>query len=178
MKMTLEQFPHSVEYLPASPVDAEGIFAVQLGGWLTAYVNHDLGITAELINARFANREERIAKLKARIKDIAAGAPDKRLWVAVADGRVIGYCSPLKFSETSGRLGALTVEPEYQGTGVASRLIQLAIDWFGSMPMDLSVVAYNQRALAFYKKFGFVEIGPDTMAIGDKSLPLINMRRG
>lgn len=175
--MTIEQFTEPVEYLPGSPKHAEGILAVQQEGWLTAYVNPDLGITADLINTRFANREERLAKLRERATEITAGVVDKRLWVAVSGGEVIGYCSPLKLTETSGRLGALTVTPAFQGKGVAAHLIQLAIDWFGPMPMDLEVVAYNQRAIAFYKKFGFVETGSASLEIGDKLMPLIKMRR-
>lgn len=178
MKMALEQFPEKVEYLPAVPVDAEGILAVQLDGWIAAYSNPSLGITADLIRARFANREERLASWRKRSAEVAAGDPDKRIWVAKDHGEVIGYCAPVKMPENGGRLGALYVRPAYHGTGVASHLIGLALEWFGTRPMDIKVVAYNPRALAFYKKFGFVETGSDSMAIEDKVLPLINMRRG
>ncbi len=176
--MTLEQFPHPVEYLPASPADAEGILAVQLDGWIGAYSNPALGITPDLIAARFANRDERLASWRKRIAQAAAGDSDTRIWVAKDSGEVIGYCAPFKTLENGGRLGAIYVRPAYHGTGVASHLIELALEWFGTRPMDIKVVAYNPRALAFYKKFGFIETGSDSMAIGDKVLPLINMRRG
>lgn len=55
--------------------------------------------------------------------------------------------------------------------------MQKIIDWFDdSKPIVLGVVAYNERAKAFYAKWGFVEI-PDSEVMFDGKIPEIMMTR-
>jgi ribosomal protein S18 acetylase RimI-like enzyme len=60
----------------------------------------------------------------------------------------------------------LIVAPEWQGRklpggSVAQRLMQAALDEIGPhRPVQLDVIHYNARAIAFYRKFGFAEAGP------------------
>ena len=178
MRNNPEQIDDRVEIYPAAQGDAEGIVAVQREGWIATYANDAIGITRELLAQRYANYDERVAKWRKAILASPTSA-DRRIWVAKAGPKVVGYCAPVKFADNRGRLGGLYVLSAYQGTGVASQLIQLAFDWFGDRPMDLEVVSYNARALAFYKKFAFVEGGvTEGIKIGDHVLPLIKMRRG
>jgi ribosomal protein S18 acetylase RimI-like enzyme len=54
----------------------------------------------------------------------------------------------------------LIVAPEWQGKGVALRLMEQALAWLGDgVPVQLGVVHFNGRAIAFYKKLGFVDTG-------------------
>ncbi|MNQ66715.1 hypothetical protein D3C85_812140 [compost metagenome] len=55
--------------------------------------------------------------------------------------------------------------------------MQKIIDWLDeSKPIVLGVVAYNERAKAFYRKWGFVEI-PGSEALFDNKIPEIMMSR-
>ena len=69
----------------------------------------------------------------------------------------------------------LIVSPSFQGQGVAARLMRLALDWIGpDRPVKLGVIHFNARAIAFYRKFGFVETGE---IVGRHEIPRLVMRR-
>jgi ribosomal protein S18 acetylase RimI-like enzyme len=54
----------------------------------------------------------------------------------------------------------LIVGVEWQGKKVAHRLMEHALAWIGdSVPVQLGVIHFNERAIAFYKKFGFEDTG-------------------
>ena len=64
----------------------------------------------------------------------------------------------------------LIVSPDYQGKGVhlrqgsgghvAGRLMEQALAWVGSgVAVQLGVIHFNARAIAFYKKWGFEDTG-------------------
>ena len=52
---------------------------------------------------------------------------------------------------------------EFRGEGIGSALLQFLIDWGESNPtidkLALSVFVTNTRAIALYRRFGFVEEG-------------------
>jgi ribosomal protein S18 acetylase RimI-like enzyme len=54
----------------------------------------------------------------------------------------------------------LIVAPEWQGKGVAHRLIERVLAEVGEgVPVQLGVIHFNERAVAFYRKFGFEDTG-------------------
>lgn len=173
----------SVEIERALPEDAEVICDIRDRAWIEAYPNPELGITPEdiKVNAQGLEGEfvpRRIAYLKEKLGK--TDRPDGDTFVAKVDGKVVGYVDP-SIEDGKRRIGAIYVSPEAQGVGIGSRLIQRAIEWHG--PCDdifLEVVAYNQNAINFYNRFGFVKTDavvtdepgrPDFM----KSLPQIEM---
>ncbi len=84
---------------------------------------------------------------------------------ALHEGKVVGWCDVVR-DERPGRthVGRLGIEilPEYRGQKIGARLLAATIaDAFekGLTRIELEVFAANARALALYKKFGFVEEG-------------------
>jgi len=86
--------------------------------------------------------------------------------IAEVDGAVVGF---LNFA-VAGRLrlahhGALgiSVRKEYWGQGVGRALMETLLAWAAAEPgvekVCLAVVAANERAVALYRKLGFVEEG-------------------
>ncbi|SKB12858.1 N-acetyltransferase GCN5 [Planktothrix sp. PCC 11201] len=55
-------------------------------------------------------------------------------------------------------IALLYVDPDYQNQGIGKRLLDLSLKLIAS-PIYTIVMAGNQRAIAFYKKSGFQEIG-------------------
>lgn len=54
------------------------------------------------------------------------------------------------------------VAAPYRGAGIGGALMEIALDWSVAQDLvrlELSVFANNERALALYRKFGFVEEG-------------------
>lgn len=65
-------------------------------------------------------------------------------------------------------LGSMYVRPEFRGSGVAVQLVERLIAHArseGVLQMRLSVADWNERAIAFYAKLGFVEYGREPRAL-------------
>lgn len=84
---------------------------------------------------------------------------------AVCDGQVVGWCDLWRDERPGmthvGHLG-MGLLPEYRGQKLGARLLAAAVaDAFrkGIGRIELEVFASNARAIALYRKFGFVEEG-------------------
>ena len=71
------------------------------------------------------------------------------------------------------------VEKNWHGKGVSTALMQKAIDWFDTTkPIELGVVQYNERAKAFYRKWGFEEVPNSETLFADKIPSILMVRKG
>ena len=84
---------------------------------------------------------------------------------ALYDGKVVGWCDVVRDERPGmthvGRLG-IGLLPEFRGQKIGARLLAATIsDAFqkGLTRIELEVYAGNARAIALYKKFGFIEEG-------------------
>lgn len=92
------------------------------------------------------------------------------------EGELIGFAqlrwaaAPACVSAQSpGEIQRLYVAAAWHGRGIAQALMQACIDEMqrrGSDLVWLGVWEHNQRALAFYRKFGFVAVGDHIFALG------------
>jgi ribosomal protein S18 acetylase RimI-like enzyme len=101
--------------------------------------------------------------------------------VAVADdGEVVGMAS---FSDHDGQpyLWKLYVRPDRQGIGAGSALLAAVLDALppGTRRLGLDYVDGNERAAAFYRAKGFVQIGrqPSPLGTGPDEI-LMELRLG
>jgi diamine N-acetyltransferase len=104
--------------------------------------------------------------------------PDLLTCVAESEGRLVAYaqirrCSsppPCVSSETMPiELKRFYVSREWQGRGAAQRLMDQAkrtARGLGGTALWLSVWERNPRAIAFYSKAGFVEVGTTFFVVG------------
>lgn len=83
------------------------------------------------------------------------------LFVAVADGDVVGWCDVVRIPrDTSKHCGVLGVAliPEFRGKGIGARLMTTAIAaaWAREFTrIELTVRQDNKNAIALYKRLGF-----------------------
>lgn len=84
---------------------------------------------------------------------------------AVRAGQVVGWCDVVRDERPGrthiGRLG-IGILPDYRGRKIGARLLAATVaDAFqkGMTRIELEVFAANARAIALYRKFGFVEEG-------------------
>ena len=148
-----------IEVLDATPNDVDQIKVVQSITWLATYPNVEAGITQEDIESQLNSpqRNENYQRWKKTInKD-----DNSHFFVAKEADKVVGYCSPyIDEKNNANRLGAIYVLPEYQGKGVGGKLMDTAIAWYGlGKDITVHVASYNQNAIDFYKRYGFVETG-------------------
>lgn len=173
---------------PAASGDAEDIIAVTVATWLATYPNNELGITVEALRRHLEGEAgekiaERIARTRLRIEmSGAVGSPNSADFVAVLDGRVIGWTCPRVMDEGKRRVGTLYVLPSFHGHGIGHLLLETNLAWHGpDQDVYLNVVTYNQHARRFYERHGFVltgEEGHDEAAvIGGVVIPEVEMIR-
>jgi GNAT superfamily N-acetyltransferase len=71
-------------------------------------------------------------------------------------------CVYVEVRGNRGYLGLLGVEPRRQGTGLGSKLMDAAEDFFRNancVAIDLRIVSARAPLPAFYRRFGYVETG-------------------
>ena len=142
----------------AVPDDAEAMRDVQRRTWLATYPNEAYGITKEDIEARFREDPETTEGRRERRRQRMC-TPPFHSWVALEGTVVIGFCI-VERDEQENVVGALYVLPEFQNRGAGKCLLQTALDWFGGeKEVGLEVASYNEKAIAFYRAFGFVPVG-------------------
>ena len=90
---------------------------------------------------------------------------DDHVLVAELDGRVVGYGN-ISVRDGKRRHSAwlgIAVHDEFAGRGAGQllmkALLELADQWIGLIRVDLEANADNERAIAMYRRFGFVEEG-------------------
>ena len=172
---------------PAVPEDAEGISRVNVETWLATYPNDELGITAELLRlhlegAAGEKAAERVARFRRGIAASSAAGASSGCFVALAGGEVVGYTFPHIVGGRRHRVGALYVLPAFHGRGIGHLLLARNLAWHGGgQDVYLHVAAYNEHAIRFYERHGFVLTGAEgrdaVAAIGDARIPELEMLR-
>lgn len=167
------QSQFTIAELTADTIDEAN--EMRLQSWLDTYINEELGVTREWIEERNKNQmsDEIRAKRRALLDD-----QDRAGWVALdVEGKVIGVTTPFIDDEGIQHVGSLYVDKSWHGKGVGAALMQKVIDWFDdTKPIELGVVSYNERAKAFYRKWGFEEVS-DSQALFDDTIPEVMMIR-
>ncbi len=143
--------------------------------WLDTYVNEELGVTQDWIierNQQKSTPESREMRKNQLVSKKTAG------WVAFNDqGEVIGQTNPWVGDDGIQHVGSLYVDKRYHGKGIAGELMRRVIDWCDpAKQIELEVVSYNDRAKAFYRKWGFEEIPGSETLFADK-IPEVKMIR-
>jgi ribosomal protein S18 acetylase RimI-like enzyme len=134
----------------ATSEDAKAIPQIQKDGWLSTYVNDELGITKADVLSKDFDSEDRVNRWKEAISK-----PDTATFVAKDGGIPVGFCFVKKGDEFN-QLGALYVLSTVQGKGIGTKLTEQALAYLGNeKPIHLEVVSYNDNAISFYESFGF-----------------------
>ena len=100
--------------------------------------------------------EEELAHLERKY-----GRPHGRLYVALAEGRVVGCIALRRFDETCCELKRLYVMPEMRGLGIARGLTRRLIAdarAIGYEKMLLDTLPFLREAIALYEREGFYQV--------------------
>jgi len=112
---------------------------------------------------------------EAQARELAG--PGAAVLLAVAAGVLVAYAQlrtsapPLAAGDPrSLEIARFYLDPPLQGTGFASTLMAACLDWGrrqGRTAVWLQVWELNPRAIAFYLKEGFADVGQTTFQVGN-----------
>ena len=159
--------------------DVPAIIAMHAQSWLDTYPNETAGVTRVWVKERtdrWRTDEEKIEKRRDTIRRCKDN-PNAMYRVAVSDqDEIVGIIAPFR-NDTTQRIGAIYVGKAQQGTGLAQKLMDQIIEWADPhRPLDLEVASYNERAKAFYRKYGFTEDTNSEHIVHDV-IPVVSMTR-
>jgi ribosomal protein S18 acetylase RimI-like enzyme len=156
--------------------DAEEIRQAQFESWLHTYPNEELGIDELWIREQFKDDEKRNEFLRSLIRESLK--PDSnKLYLVVKnpDGKPRGFLYVTRHADHA-VFDAIYLTKDVQGTGVAHELMEHALDFAGHLPMKVDVADYNERAIHFYERYGFVKV-PDSRRMHREKIPIIDLER-
>jgi len=140
----------------AKPEDALGTIEVQYKTWLETYPNQKIGITREDVEDRYKDAFEG-KKLEKRIKVINEQRDTEKILVAKDGEKVVAYSYAVK-SEEKNQLQAIYILPEYHRRGIGTNMWKQLKNFFNKEnDVYVEVADYNEKAISFYKKIGFVD---------------------
>ena len=108
---------------------------------------------------------------------ILSGPHAERHWVAVHDGRLVGFSGAISPAPAAGsptELWGIYLLSAYQGSGLGQQLLEAAI---GTEPATLWVARDNPRAQAFYRRNGFTASGLEKILDDWEGMTVIQMVR-
>ena len=141
---------------PATIDDIKGIKTMQSQSWVDTYANEKAGVSFEWVND-FVSKwttDEGIKRSKEKYQKIFSNS--EYLFSVATEGSIVLAMLFASKINSNQQIEALYVDKKYHGTGLATDLMNDALNWFDkSIPIYLEVVSYNKRAIAFYLKYGF-----------------------
>ncbi len=148
----------NIQIVEPKKEDAYVMIDVRYKAWLVTYPNKKAGITADDIEQRYkdAFSEEKIKKMEDLITD---HSPDEKMFLAKDGEMVVGVCFGV-IEEDKNKLEAMYVLPEHHNQGIGTKLWNKLLPFFeNNKDIYVEVADYNNRAISFYKKLGFVDTG-------------------
>jgi len=147
-----------IRILKTKPEDAKSTAEVYYKTWLDTYPNKKYKITVEDIKYKYRNRNKK-EELSRRKQDILKPKKGLIRFVAKIDDKIVGLCNII-VSEKKNQLGAIYVLPKYQGKGIGYALWDKVKKYFNPKNKTVVCVAeYNEKAIKFYERIGFVDNG-------------------
>ncbi|MBV6695661.1 GNAT family N-acetyltransferase [Kitasatospora aureofaciens] len=166
--------PHFVT-CAASPCDAAELSRVHLTAWLETYPNAAAGIDADWIrkNVGWVVTPEGVARWREAIEAAALRPEQDFCRIARSTDQAVGFLCGHRSDVAT--LGPMYVLARFAGRGIGSRLMDEYLEWVGVRPVFLWATTYNERAVRFYTRHGFVDSGERQLWKG--RLPNIRMVR-
>jgi streptothricin acetyltransferase len=139
---------------PGAAADFENLNAFVAAAIKDAFYRPDLTADEIAENDRIVAISERTAR------ETLDQSPERAIFVAKDEGRLAGFVIVDAKDAAMPEIDWMIVGPEWQGKGVARLLMERALAWIGDgVPVQLGVIHFNTRAIAFYRKFGFDDTG-------------------
>ncbi len=147
-----------IQITKTMPEDARGAVNVLYKTWLDTYPNEEFGITVEDIKESYKNSltEEGINKQKERI----SSTPENQFRISAKYNDEVVGIARATVEKDYNQLNMLYILPEFQGRGIGQKIWnELEKNLDPKKKTIVQMAVYNKKAISFYKKLGFIDIG-------------------
>ena len=166
----------------AKPQDARQIQEIIVQGWNDTYPNAEAGITAEDIDAFFADAFSN-SSIKAWEQELDMDDKNKITLVAEDGDNIVAVCRGFVREEYN-QVQMLYVRRSHRGNKIGVACIDAMQPFFSNgKDVVIQVAEYNTSARKFYEKLGFRDTGKRfmherfKMPVSGKSIPEMEMRK-
>lgn len=136
----------------------DAVVRLSLRAWAPVFDSIQSAMDADVYR-EFYPDNWRVSQQKA-VEDVCA-AQDTNVWVAIDASSTVGFIAVKLHSEDSmGEIYMVAVDPDFQGHGIGSDLIEFALDWMKDAGMSIAMVETggdpgHAPARHTYEKLGF-----------------------
>lgn len=161
------------------PVIGDEVFIgpMHLQAWKETYVTPESGVTEALVDELVGHIATKTGFRKNTLTE-ALAHPEKVFYRVIKNdkGNIVGFFHCAK-TDTANVLEGVYLLNEVKGSGVGTKLMEEFLLWSDKdKESRLEVFSFNDRAMNFYKKFGFKEVEGSTQLYKEK-IPFIEMVR-
>ncbi|MEG4446555.1 GNAT family N-acetyltransferase [Microcoleus sp. AT9_B5] len=143
---------------PYDPHQLDAVIRLSLRAWAPVFDSIENVLNADVYRAFYPDHW-RVSQQKA-VEDVCA-AEDTNVWVAIDASSTAGFVAVKLHSENSmGEIYMVAVDPDFQGQGIGTALIEFALSWMKDAGMSVAMVETggdpgHERARRTYEKVGF-----------------------
>jgi GNAT superfamily N-acetyltransferase len=143
---------------PYNPYQLDAVIRLSLRAWTPVFDSIQNAMDAEVYREFYLD-DWRVSQQKA-VEDVCA-AEDTNVWVAIDAGSTVGFVAVKLDSESSmGEIYMVAVDPDFQGHGIGTTLMEFALDWMKDAGMSIAMVETgcdpgHAPARRTYEKLGF-----------------------
>ena len=165
----------AIDFITAQGKHVKELCQLRHDIWKEIYPNMDLGIDFKILNDTFAFIHSKTINT---VKHMICHSQDQyHTIIVLCDDKIIGF-SIINYLEN--KIDAMNIAANFRNNGIGKRLLYLTLDKMDNMQdIFLHVVAYNHKAIDFYRHHGFKYIPAlqknayvDFPLANDKILPL------
>jgi GNAT superfamily N-acetyltransferase len=146
---------------PFEDRDSEAVVDLSLRAWAPVFASLEQVLGSEIFRRLHPDwREDQ----RRAVEDVCA-AKKGRVWVAEVHGTAVGFVAiePYDPARSMGEISMLAVDPDYQGGGIGTALIEFALDRLKDVGMKVAVVETggdpgHAAARRTYEKAGYVHL--------------------
>ena len=142
---------------PYNPHQLDAVIHLSLRAWSPVFDSIQDAMNADLYRELYP--DWRVSQQKA-VEDVCA-AEDTNVWVAIDADSTVGFVAVKLDSESSmGEVYMVAVDPDFQGHGIGTALMEFALAWMKDSGMSVAMVETggdpgHAPARRTYEKMGF-----------------------
>jgi len=143
---------------PYNPSQLEAVVRLSLRAWEPVFDSIQNALDADVYQAFYPNGW-RVNQQKA--VEAVCAAEDTNVWIAIEADSTVGFvAAKLDLENNMGEIYMVAVDPNFQGRGIGSALIEVALNWMKEAGMAIAMVETggdpgHVPARRAYEKAGF-----------------------